>query len=600
MVAGNLSASNNALHNNVPLPINVLRQQAGYYAANEYGLLAISGKDATAYLQSQLSNDINKLKPGHGQLTCLLDRKAHVLAYFHLFKSNAPAMATSGMPPAFYLIAETQQLQDIIAHLEQFRFAAQVDFVDISQQGKFIAIEGPRYNRFLYQMGMAVHLTALPELDMCDIKYGDHKIRIFRHSLTGENGYFLWAQEKDYAKLYKSVTDTAIQFHFVELSKDIVETSRIEAGLARFARDFGQENLLPETGLEANTVSYTKGCFTGQEVLARVKSHGLPAKALIGLIIERNPAHQSQSFPVNSPILSSGEEIGILKSNAFSSTLNKFIAFAFLKRDYRVPEKTIIAQIAGESITATVTTLPFIAGPSRHGLAQRFYEQAVQQYIKDADNTMPSAVINLLEEALAFDSQLEDAYEALAVILGKHEQLDQAITLMKKLAQLNPDSVMAHSNLSQFYMQQGNKELAEEEKAVALGIRMRLAAAEVMAETKLKEEENKDTEEIKRRMSMFEQVLAIDSEDFFANAGLGECLVDMKEYERAIPCLQKAITLKAIHMPSYFALAKAYKESGSTALAKNLLQEAIALATKRGDTTALQQLRNELATMPGD
>ena len=73
-------------HDNTVFNLSTLRQQAGYYTASEYGLLAVAGKDASSYLQSQSSNDVNKLQPGHGQFTCLLDRKAHVLAYFHLFK----------------------------------------------------------------------------------------------------------------------------------------------------------------------------------------------------------------------------------------------------------------------------------------------------------------------------------------------------------------------------------------------------------------------------------------------------------------------------------------------------------------------------------
>jgi len=569
--------------------LKILREQAAYYLANDYGLLCISGKDAVNYLQSQTSNDVTNLEPGHGQLNCLLDRKAHVLAHFYLFKETES-------PGVFYLVARKEQIPVIVHHLDEMLFAAQVNFSDLSQQGKFIAIAGPRCNGFLYQFGIDVNLTDLPTLDSFEIKVGETIIRIFRLSLTGDPSYFLWIKNEDFPRIYESVMDSAKQLGFVELNNTAIEIARVEAGLPLFGIDFSSENLLPETGLESSTVSYTKGCFTGQEVLARVKSHGMVAKALVGLVIERAVLDQSHTFPICSAITVSGEEIGVLKSNVFSPVLNKIIAFAFLKRDYRVSEKKCVVQINNESVNTTVTIPPFIPILSRNQLAQKFYEEAVQLYIREDATILPLQTIILLQEALAFDPKLEDAYEALAVILGKHDQLDEAIALMKTLAALNPNAVMAHSNLSQFYVQQGNKELAEEEKAIALSIRMKLAAAEAVAESKQKEEAQKDLEETKRRMSMFEQVLAIDNEDFFANAGIGECLVQLKEYDKAIPYLKKAIILKASHMPSYLALSKAYKNSGAVSESKNLLEQAVELASKRGDTVILQQLRDLLVS----
>ena len=137
---------------------------------------------------------------------------------------------------------------------------------------------------------------------------------------------------------------------------------------------------------------------------------------------------------------------------------------AILKRDYRIPDKTLSVQIDRHEFTATVTLPPFIKIQSNKDLAHRLYEEAVQKFVQESEGMLPADAIELLQEVLILDPQLEDAYEALAVILSKHDKMDAAITIMKVLAELNTDSVMAHSNLSQFYVQQGLKELAEEEK----------------------------------------------------------------------------------------------------------------------------------------
>ena len=198
-VADNPLASNQiALNDNIASSLNSLRQQGGYYIANEYGLLAVSGEDASTYLQSQTSNDISQLALGHGQFTCLLDRKAHVLAYFHLFK----------VEDCFYIIAEKTQLSAIIDHLEQFRFAAIVNIVDLSQTGQFISIAGPNCNQFFEQLQTDLY-------------------NIFQHSVTGDHGYFIWAKKADYDNLSTSITKTASKLGFSELTKEIIEIARI-------------------------------------------------------------------------------------------------------------------------------------------------------------------------------------------------------------------------------------------------------------------------------------------------------------------------------------------------------------------------------------
>ncbi len=497
--------SDRRLSDHIDQALVSLHNQAGFYFAEQYGLLRIRGKDSASFLQSQLTNNINELKPGASQFSCLLDRKAHVQAYFHLFKDlNSDSQS-------FYVLAESQQIPRLVQDLEQYQFAAQVEFTDYSAEGHFISVQGPRANKIFTQLEPRLYLNKIAEYDMTDTIYDDYEIKVFRHSITGEHGYFLWTTKKDFTNFRKAFKSVCTSLNFVELADETINKARIEAGLLRFGIDFDQNNLLPETGLLDKTVDYKKGCFVGQEILARVKSHGVPARAIIGLTFESKNSEIIE-IPIDSTILVAGKEIGNIKSNTFSPTVNKFIALAILQRDYRVPEKTFTAQIDKHEVKATVTLPPFIQIQSNKNLARQLYEQAVTKFVQGSEQTKPTEAIELLKEVLILDCQFEDAYEALAVILSKHGEVDAAISIMKVLAELNPDSVMSHSNLSQFYVQQGLKEMAEEEKAIALGIRMRLAAAQMT--DKLAEEAEKEKADLLKRKEMFEQVLAIDKEDF--------------------------------------------------------------------------------------
>ncbi|HEY9786186.1 MAG TPA: tetratricopeptide repeat protein, partial [Candidatus Obscuribacterales bacterium] len=215
-----------------------------------------------------------------------------------------------------------------------------------------------------------------------------------------------------------------------------------------------------------------------------------------------------------------------------------------------------------------------------------------------AEDEDPQSV-KLLEEALMLDPQLEDAYEVLGVILSKRDRLDEAIALMHKLADLNPDSVMAHANLSVFYLEKGDKEKAEEEKAVSMSIRMRLAAREATRAMKEEQERKQKKEEAKERMEMFSQVLEIDSEDLLANYGMGDCLVVLEEYEKAIPYLNKALAVKPMHTVAYVALARALNGLGRTKEAVDALNRGIEVASRKGDMTPLKEMQQQLAMLSG-
>ncbi|MBA4078863.1 MAG: aminomethyltransferase, partial [Cyanobacteria bacterium PR.023] len=209
-----------------------------------------------------------------------------------------------------------------------------------------------------------------------------------------------------------------------------------------------------------------------------------------------------------------------------------------------------------------------------------------------------SEAIKKLRTALLLDSHLEDAYEALGVILSKENQLDEAVELMETLARFNPDSIMAYANLSVFYLEQGGgKEKAEEAKAQSMSIRMRLAAKEAMQEHQQKEDTAKIEAEALERKAMFEQVIEIDSDDLFANNGLGNCYNILKQYQLAEPYLLKAIQIKPNHTVAYQELGRTYEGLGQTDKAIETFKKGIDVAAQKGDITPLKAMQARLDSL---
>ena len=140
------------------------------------------------------------------------------------------------------------------------------------------------------------------------------------------------------------------------MGTDAVETLRIEAGIARYGIDMDETNVVTETNLD-DAVSFTKGCYIGQEIIARIKYRGHVAKKLTGLVFDGEVALQA-----GTRILSDGKDIGRLTSSAFSPRLSRTVALGYVKYDYLQPGTGVKVISAETELAAAIADLPFIRG----------------------------------------------------------------------------------------------------------------------------------------------------------------------------------------------------------------------------------------------
>jgi len=592
-------------------------QELGYFAAAQYSLIEIYGADSERFINAQTTSDVKALKPYQWQPSALLDRKAHVVAYFNLYRKNS----------SYRIIAEESQVATILEHLDKYIFSDKVELLNLSS-GKMLALIGSDARTIIYE-NLSQKNPALFERDLIDGDLCGINVHIFRAPLSSREAFLIYCAGDQFETLQEKLLPALKQYGAKKLSADQVLIERIEAGLPQFATDFTSENLIIELGLEDKAISYTKGCFQGQEVLARVKGHGSPNKQLTGLILELDSNQNSpigDKIAVGTPLMVAGQEVAKILSNAYSQRLQRHIALAMVKRDFRTPGRQLEVSIAvtsesGDSAAitgkATIKLLPFIEPEDLKLKAKDLYEEALKLYAtidsKSAANSSVTSqtgsqdsnqdsntgeAIKKLRIALLLDSHLEDAYEALGVILSKENQLDEAVELMETLARINPDSIMAYANLSVFYLEQGGgKEKAEEAKAQSMSIRMRLAAKEAMQEHQQKEDTAKIEAEALERKAMFEQVIEIDSDDLFANNGLGNCYNILEQYQLAEPYLLKAIQIKPNHTVAYQELGRTYEGLGQTEKAIEAFKKGIDVAAQKGDITPLKAMQARLDSL---
>lgn len=562
------------------LEVSTLRKSGAYMLPAAYGLIEVSGPDAVRFLQSRTTACVDSLQSGSGHANTVLDRKAHVEGCFTLHR----------LGETFYLVAETGQIGDLAGHLERYLFNDKVDLSDRTESGCFLAIQGIASGELLALATGQEAPGAGAQFSIGQIEFYGHPALSINRSITGEEGFLIWLDRASARQLEARLREDAEVLHCVSLSDAALQIARVEAGLLQYGTDITAEYLLPETGLEETSVSYTKGCYLGQEVIARIKTFGAPRRGIVGLLL---PAGEKHSFPLDAAISINGSEIGSIKSNVYSYLLGRTIAFAYLYKEYRRPGDTLQLQIGKDALSAEVCCLPFYTAASRQERAHAIYDQAMSEFASGDE----IRAVAMLEQALRLDPLAQDCYETLGVMLSRHDRLDEAIVLMSKLVALEPNSVMAHANLSVFYMQKGDKEKAEEEKAIAMSIRMQQLAREVDLKKQEEEAQRQNREESLRRLDMFKQVLEIDSEDLLANYGLGSIHVELQEFAEAIPFLSKAIAVKPTHSVAYLALGKAYQGLNQLKQARKTYEDGIAIASKKGDMTPLKEIQGRLAML---
>ena len=550
-----------------------VREHCGYIFIDNWTFVSGQGRVTFSYLQTQTTNDVNQLSVGSGQNSAIVDRKGKLIAAFSLHK-----------PADFsvWFFIETSQKARLLNHLKTFLFREDFKLDPAPRQNTLLALQGPKSALLLQKIFANDTLPQKPN-DIGFLRCENAAVLIINKSLTGEEGFVIGFPKTCKDKIVSSLLNAGQACGLAAISPETWETLRIEAGVPLFGKDMDERNVLPETGLEHTSVSYNKGCYVGQEVIARIKTYGSPSVALLGLILEGNaPA------PLNGEIRLGDKKIGIAKSSVFSQSLGRYVALAYLQKEHRSPDIELDVAIDGKAFKVKTALLPFFQTKTRQDHARLLHTEALKIYKEEESLDKPIA---LLREAIELDPKYAAAYEALGVFLSRQNNLEEAISLMKRLVEIDPAEIMAYTNLSIYYMKQGRIEEAEKAKAEATAIQFEKLMTENMAKkNSAKETEEKRKEQLDK-IEMFKKVLEIDPVDQIANFGLGSIYMDQGKYEDALLRLQTLVEHFPDYSAAYLNLGKTLEKLSKKTEAAEVYRKGIAAAAKKGDLMPLKEMQ---------
>jgi tetratricopeptide (TPR) repeat protein len=179
-------------------------------------------------------------------------------------------------------------------------------------------------------------------------------------------------------------------------------------------------------------------------------------------------------------------------------------------------------------------------------------------------------------------------------MLGRQNRYEEALEWMKQLSEINPRSVLAHTNMSLFLMKLGRIEEAEEHKSLATVKSFQSFGDEAKQKEAEAEKKKKQEQEWSERESMFNQVLDIDPEDTLANYGLGSIAVERQNWQKAREHLERVLKADPKYSVAYLALGRALKGLGLKDEARAVWTEGIKVAAAKGDLMPANQMQQEL------
>jgi tRNA-modifying protein YgfZ len=302
-----------------------LREECGLLDRSERGKLLVSGPEAAEYLQGQLTNDVEALEPGDGIYAALLDRKGHLQGDMRVLRP--------GEAPDLWLDTEPEALEAVRRHLGMYKIGRQVELADLGEERAILALIGPRAAEIA---GSA----PLPENACEEVTVGG--ARCVAVGTAAGIDLILPAAERERA------WEALLAAGAAEVSPQAAEILRIEAGRPRFGAEMGTGTMPAEAGIVEQAVSFTKGCYIGQETVARLHYKGKPNRHLRGLKLSA-PAEPG------APVSLADKELGRLGGSAVSPALGP-IGLAILRREAE-PGTTV--DVGEDGVTAEVVAVPF-------------------------------------------------------------------------------------------------------------------------------------------------------------------------------------------------------------------------------------------------
>jgi folate-binding protein YgfZ len=318
---------------------------AGLFDLSARGRVEVSGGEAVMFLNGMLTNDVAKLEEGAWMHAAFPNPQGRLLASTRVLRDGG----------RFLFDTEAATHPAVLKHLERFTLAGDFRVRDLTAETVLLSVQGARAAELV---GAAAGFVAAEaaRARVTRVPFGGGEVTVIRATHTSEDGFDLFAD----AAGAESLWDALVRAGARPAGHEALEVLRVEAGVPRYGPDASDANVVLEVVDEAEAVSYTKGCYAGQEIIARIHWRGHVAKRLAGVVFERDA-----ETPPDARLRESagGREAGRITSQVFSPRLRARVGLALVKYDFLAPGTGLkVFDGDAEVSAARVAELPLVRG----------------------------------------------------------------------------------------------------------------------------------------------------------------------------------------------------------------------------------------------
>ena len=311
---------------------------AGLIDRSMLGKATVTGRDRAAFLQGMLSNDVKALQPGQGCPAAFLDAVGKVCSLVVVY----------ALPDRILLELPAGSTEKFLQAIDKFLISEKAEFEASDDTYAILSVQGPKAGEVLARVsGTALDLAPYAHIE---VAVGEAAVHVMQRADAVTQGFHCWVTPEDAPALWKALREAGA----VPVGVDAAETLRLEAGIPIYGVDVDEGVILPETRLET-LVSYTKGCYIGQETVARVKYRGHINRGLSGLVLD------GETVPSpGDTILAGDKDTGRITSAVRSVALGKPIALGYVRREHFEPGSAVAVKSGEGLVSGHVSDLPFV------------------------------------------------------------------------------------------------------------------------------------------------------------------------------------------------------------------------------------------------
>ncbi|MCI5073004.1 glycine cleavage system aminomethyltransferase GcvT [bacterium] len=324
-----------------------VRNDMGLFDVSHMGEIEISGKDALAFCQKVCSNNVAKLKPGKIQYAAIIDHQAKMIDDCTLYCLSADK---------FLFVVNASHIQEVYDWFEENKASEEVEINNKSDDYALFALQGPKSDAFLSELVKRNLSETVRYYEFNVAQINDVACLISRTGYTGEDGFEIYFDSKDAAKLWAYFIEQGEPLGLKPIGLGARDLLRLEMGYLLSGQDFNKNTHVLEAGLSWVT-KLDKGSFIGKDAVANLKEQGVKQRVRAFKLLGKGVPREGYTIWLDED---KTQKLGQVTSGSFSPQLKQGIGLAMLSTEPKLGSKLFVELRKDKLVMGEVCKPPFV------------------------------------------------------------------------------------------------------------------------------------------------------------------------------------------------------------------------------------------------